>query len=187
LDIQVNVLVNAGVYLLPAGIPAGGPIGAAGLGGLMGRAAEIEVPMPKQKMADYKGLGMVGTLEVWMGVDKLEASIKWSSFDPIVIMQIVNPFMPVSVQIMAAAMKYGSAGVSAQLPIIYLLTGTFKDPGNLMIKQHEQAEVASKISITHSECYVDGLQLYLYDVFSNTYMVNMVDQLTDFRTAMGAV
>jgi len=50
MNIQINSLANANVYI--DGI------------GLLGRAEEIEIPQPRHRMIDYKGLGMVGTAEL---------------------------------------------------------------------------------------------------------------------------
>ena len=50
-------------------------------------------------MIDYKGLGMVGSAELWSGVDKLEAKLKWASFDAETLTMAASPFQTHSFQV----------------------------------------------------------------------------------------
>jgi uncharacterized protein len=188
MNIQVNALVNAAVYLLPAGLPTTGVIGAGAvnsLGGLLGRAAEVDLPHPKSKMVDYKGLGMIGDLELWAGIDKLESTIKWASYDPTVLSQIVNPLAAIYVLVMGNVTQYTSGGVQAQIPVIYVMGGIFKDPGAASVKKMEQSELSSHVTIYHAEEYIGGVQVFLYDVFSNQYIVGGQDILAQYRQNLG--
>jgi len=171
MNIQINSLFNANIYIDGSG--------------LVGRAEEIEIPQPKHKMIDYKGLGMVGTAELWSGVDKLEAKIKWSSFDPETLSNAASPFQTHSFQVRGSLEQYTSQGRSAELPVVYLMTGIFKDAGTASFKQQAMVETNSTISVYHCELYVAGTQIYLYDVFANVYVVGGVDQLSTFRTNLG--
>ncbi len=171
MNIQVNSLTNANVYI--DGV------------GLLGRAEEIEIPQPRHRMIDYKGLGMAGTAELWSGVDKLEARIRWSSFDPQALTVAASPFQTHSFQIRGSLEQYTSQGRSAELPVVYLMTGVFKDAGVSSFKQQAMVETQSIVSVYHCELYVAGTQIYLYDVFANVYVVGGVDQLSQFRVNLG--
>ena len=116
MNIQINSLTNANIYI--DGV------------GLLGRAEEIEIANPKHKMIDYKGLGMAGTAELWAGVDKLESKIKWTSFDASTLTLSTSPFQTHSFQALGNLEQYTSQGRSAQLPVVYLMTGIFKDAGS---------------------------------------------------------
>ena len=169
--LTINALTNCSVYL--DGV------------GFIGRAAEVEVPHPKHKMIDYKGLGMAGTAELWAGVEKLESKIKWTSFDPATLTMSASPFQTHSFQARGNLEQYTSQGRSAELPVVYLMTGIFKDAGSPTFKQHQMVDTTSVISIYHCELYVAGVQIYLYDVFANIYVVGGVDQLATFRSNLG--
>jgi len=41
------------------------------------------------------------------------------------------------------------------------------------------------ISVYHTELYVSGVQIFLYDVMANLYVVGGVDQLAAFRANLG--
>src|SRR5271156_2604323 len=171
MNIQVNSLSNANVYI--DGV------------GFLGRAEEIEIPQPRHRMIDYKGLGMVGSAELWSGVDKLEAKLKWASFDAETLTMAASPFQTHSFQVMGSLEQYTSQGRSAELPVVYLMTGVFKDAGSPTFRQHQMVESTSVVSIYHCELYVAGVQIYLYDVFANIYVVGGVDQLSTFRSNLG--
>lgn len=171
MNIQVNSLTNANVYI--DGV------------GLLGRAEEIEIPQPRHRMIDYKGLGMAGTAELWSGVEKLEARIRWSSFDPQALTVAASPFQTHSFQVRGSLEQYTSQGRSAELPVVYLMTGVFKDAGASSLKHQTMVETQSIICVYHCELYVSGTQIYLYDVFANVYVVGGVDQLSQFRVNLG--
>ena len=171
MNIQVNSLTNANIYI--DGV------------GLLGRAEEIEIPNPKHKMIDYKGLGMAGTAELWAGVEKLESKIKWSSFDADTLALAASPFQTHSFQARGNLEQYTSQGRTAQLPVVYLMTGVFKDAGSPTFRQHQMVETTSVVSVYHCELFVAGVQIYLYDVFANIYVVGGVDQLSTFRSNLG--
>ena len=171
MNIQINSLTNANIYI--DGV------------GLLGRAEEIEIAHPRQRMIDYKGLGMAGTAELWAGVAKLESRIKWASFDAEALTFAASPFQAHYFQARGNLEQYTSQGRSAELPVVYLMTGVFKDAGAPAFRQHQMVETTSAISIYHAELYVAGVQIYLYDVFANLYVVGGVDQLANFRSNLG--
>ncbi len=171
MNIQINSLTNANIYV--DGV------------GFLGRAEEVEVAQPRHKMIDYKGLGMAGTAELWAGVEKLESKIKWVSFDAETLLFAASPFQTHSFQARASLEQYTSQGRAAQLPVVYLMTGVFKDAGSPSFRQHQMVETTSVVSVYHCELYVAGVQIYLYDVFANIYVVGGVDQLARFRANLG--
>jgi uncharacterized protein len=81
--------------------------------------------------------------------------------------------------------QYTSQGRTAELTVVYLMTGVFKDAGAFTFKQHENVDTNSTITVYHSELYVAGVQMHLYDVLTNIYVVNGIDQLTQFRSNLG--
>jgi P2 family phage contractile tail tube protein len=170
-NLSVNRITNANVYL--DGI------------GLLGRAEEIEVAKPKHKMVDHKGLGMAGSAEFWAGVDKLEAKIKWASIYPEAETALNSPFQAHYFQVRSNLETYTSQGRTQEQPLVYLMTGIFKDAGAMNFKLHEGVDTTSVISVYHSELYIGDAQIFLFDVMANIYVVNGVDQLRTFRVNLG--
>lgn len=171
MDLSVNRITNANVYV-------------DGLG-LLGRAEQVDVAQPRHLMVDHKGLGMAGVAEFWAGVDKLESRIKWASIYPEAQLLANNPFRAHSFQVMGSIERYTSQGRSAELPLVYLMSGVFKDGGALSFKQHQNVDTTSVIAVYHTELYVSGVQIFLYDVMANLYVVGGVDQLASYRANLG--
>lgn len=169
--IAVNRLTNCNVYI--DGI------------GLLGRAEEIEVPRPKHKMTDHKGLGMVGVAEFWSGVEKLESKIKWASLYAEVEALLHNPFQTYDIQVRGSLESYTSAGRADEVPVIYLASGAFKDSGNMNFKQHENVDMTSMLTVYHCQLFIAGFEVFLYDVMSNTYTVAGDDLLQQYRLNIG--
>jgi uncharacterized protein len=171
MDISVNRITNANIYMDGTG--------------LLGRAEVIEVAQPRHRMVDHKALGMAGTAEFWAGVDKLEAKIKWASLYPEALSAASSPFISHLFQVRGSLEQYTSQGRTGELPVVYLMTGIFKDAGSFSFRQHENVDTSSTITVYHSELYVAGAQIHLYDVLANIYVVNGTDQLAQFRRNLG--
>jgi len=46
------------------------------------------------------------------------------------------------------------------------MTGVFKDAAAFTFKQHENVDTTSTITVYHSELFVAGAQIHLYDVMA---------------------
>ena len=96
-----------------------------------------------------------------------------------------SPFVAHSFQVRGSLNQYTSQGRTAELPVVYLMTGVFKDAGAFTFKQHENVDTTSTITVYHSELFIAGSQIHLYDVLANIYVVNGIDQLSQFRANLG--
>src|ERR1700757_67311 len=150
---------------------------------LLGRAEEVELSWPKAKLADHKSLGMFGIAEFPVGIDKLEAKLKWNSIYPEVL-TTMSIFQSHQFQIRANAEQYTSQGRTGEIPFVGLMTAQFKDGGPIAFKQHEQVDFPSTLVVYHCEYYFAGVQYLLYDVLANMYVINGIDQLAAFRAAI---
>lgn len=170
MDIVIESLHNAAVYL--DGVS------------FVGRAAEIEVPHVKKKMGDHNGLGMFADIELPMGVEKLESNIKWSSFDAQVL-QAIQDLQVHRLQVLGNLEVFTSQGLTAQLPVKYLVSGIIKDGGKAGFKKQQMVETSSVMAVYHSELYVAGVNIHLFDAFAQIWSVGGVDQLAQFRANLG--
>jgi hypothetical protein len=153
---------------------------------LLGRAEEVELAWPKAKTIDHKGLGMAGTAEIPVGIDKLEAKIKWISIYGEVL-NSMSIFDSHQFQIRASKEVYTSQGRTQEVPFIGLMTAQFKDGGPLNFKQHENVDFPSTLIVYHCEYIIAGVQHLLYDVFANIYTVAGTDRLFGFKANVGAI
>lgn len=170
-SLVVNSLWNLNVYLNGTS--------------LLGRAAEIKIPQPKGMRTDYRGLGMVAKIRIPTGLDALEGSIKWSSFD-------VTTLSGISVLQMAQFSALGdlqsltASGDVLEQPVIYNFTALPSDVGPIDAKAQENIEYTTAFDVYHVDLSIGGVQCFLFDAFSNQYIVGGVDQLANYRANIGS-
>lgn len=151
---------------------------------LLGKSEEVSLPDVKYKTADHNGLGMIGDVEFFSGIEKMEAKIKWNSFYEDVLLKVANPFVPLSMQIRSSIETYGSAGRSEK-PLVAYITGQSKNFPAGNFKKHDNVESESTFSVTYYKLVIDGKDIIEIDVLSNIYKVNGVDILAEYRANIG--
>lgn len=170
--IQINRLTNCNVYLDG--------------GSQLGRCEEAKVPAVKYVMSEHKALGMVGKVELYTGLDKMEADFKWASFYPDVLTTIANPFKAVPIQVRGSLQTWDDSGLVSETAMVVHLRGSFKEISFGDYKMLTPAEFPSKFNVTYTKCVSDGVELYEADVLSNILKVNGVDLLANYRANIGA-
>lgn len=169
--ITVNRLTNANVYTDG--------------NSLLGRVQEIELPVVKQKMSEHKALGMVGTVEFFSGLEKMEAKLTWNSFYSDAMVKAADPTKTVQIQVRSNLETYDSNGRVSQVPCVVFLTAQHKDFPLGSYKQHDNVELTSMLSVTAFRLEIDGQSILEIDVLANVYKVNGTDILTDYRANIG--
>jgi len=170
-NIDIKRVTNANVYLDGTSF--------------LGRAEEVELPNIKHKFAEHKALGMVGTIEAWSGIEKMEAKFKWSSFYREVLLKAADPFKAVSVQVRASLETYTSAGRVSEVPLVVFLTGQFDSIPAGSYKQHDNVELSNGMTVSYCKVVVDGAEVVEFDAFSNIYRVGGKDVLSTYRANIG--
>jgi P2 family phage contractile tail tube protein len=169
--IQVNRLTNANVYIDGAS--------------KLGKAEEVNLPMIKHMLAEHKALGMVGKVEFWSGIDKMEAKIKWNSFYPDVLLKTGDPTKPMNIQVRSSLETYTSSGRTAQQPVVCYMTASAKDFPMGNFKQHDNVEAETNFSVTYCKLEINGVLIMEIDVLANIYKVGTTDILSQYRANLG--
>jgi hypothetical protein len=165
--ITINRITNANIYLDG--------------GSLLGKAEEIKLPDVTAKMNEHKALGMIGTVELPSGFDKMEGEIKWSSFYKDVMAKVANPFKFVALQVRANVETYGAQGRIEEKALVTFLTVAFKKNPGGTFKQHDNAEFPTSYSCYYIKQQLDGQDVLEFDAMSNIYKVNGEDMLANYR------
>ena len=165
--IQVNRIVNANIYIDGTN--------------LIGRAEEVKLPDIQAIMNEHKALGMVGTIELPSGFDKMEGEVKWSSFYKDVMTKVANPFKFVSLQVRCSVETYTSQGRTEQKSLVTFLTVAFKKNPGGTFKQHDNAEFPTGFACYYIKQVLDGQDILEFDPMSNIYKVAGEDQLANYR------
>lgn len=169
--IQINRVTNANVYIDGAS--------------MLGRAEEISLPTIKTMQSPHKALGMIGQMEFFSGLDKLEAKIKWNSFYPEFLKKAANPFKAVQLLVKSSMDIEDSTGRTDEQPITISLTGTFKEIPTGNFKQHDNVELESTLGITYIKMEINNEEILEIDVMANIYRVDGVDLMANYRANIG--
>lgn len=152
---------------------------------LLGKLEEIQLPVIKFKAAEHKALGMIGVVEFFSGIEKLEAKAKWNSFYNDVLLKVADPFKTLSVQVRSSVETYGATGRTEEKPLVAYMTVQSKDFPAGTFKQHDNAELESTLNVIYYKLVIDGKDIVEIDVMSNIYKVNGVDVLATYRANIG--
>lgn len=170
--IKVNRLTNANLYVNGKS--------------LLGQAEEITLPDIKHKLSEHKAIGMVGVMELWAGIDKMEAQIKWNSFYKDTMIEFGDPTKAISIQARGSLETYTSQGRTEQVPVVCYITGMPKNFPMGNYKQHDNVEAISQMTVTYCKMEINGEEVFEVDVLANIYKVGGVDILAKYKANIGA-
>lgn len=169
--IKINRLTNANIYVDG--------------GSLLGRVEEFQTPTVTAKMAEHKALGMLGTVEYFAGIDKLEGNIKWTSYYGGVMRKFANFFQPLRIQVRGSLEEYQGGGRTGEVPAVVFLTIQPKDFPLGNFQQHENVDLTTNYACTYCRLEVDGEVEMEIDVEANIYKVGGQDLLSTYRQNLG--
>lgn len=171
-DISINRITNANIYMDGAS--------------LLGRAEEVNLPSIVYKMVEHKALGMVGTMEFFAGIEKMESKIKWNSYYPETMKKMGNPFKNVDIQVRGSLEEYGAPGRSDENPVVCYMKAAPKTFPMGNYKQHDNVEIESNLAVYYCKMEIDGVAIIEIDVLANIYKVDGVDLLAKYKANTGA-
>ncbi|MCT4638949.1 MAG: phage major tail tube protein [Bacteroidales bacterium] len=164
---MINKISNANVYINGVN--------------LLGKLEEINLPTIKQKMAEFKALGMYATVELPVGLEKMEAKLKWNSFYPEVLAG-ANLTTATNLVLRANVEKYNPGGQLTQEPLTCIINGVFK---SIPLGTFKPGDKVSGIEHTMSVYYlkqaIGDLQIVEVDVWNSILAIGAIDQLFMFK------
>lgn len=169
--IKINRVTNANIYVEGNSI--------------LGQAEEVSVPEIKYSLSEHKALGLVGKMEFFSGIDKLECKIKWNSFYKDTLVKFADPFKSLQLQVRSSLEEYGATGRTAQKAVVVHMTAQNKNFPGANFKQHDNVEMESTLGVTYYKLVIDGQNIVEIDVLANIYKVNGVDMLSTYRANIG--
>lgn len=170
--IQVNRLTNANIYIDGSSF--------------LGKAEEVNLPMIKHIMTEHKAVGMVGKFELFAGVDKMEAKIKWNSFYVEAMRKMADPTTTRQIQVRSSLEVYTAAGRVEQQPVVVYMSAQPKDFPMGNFKQHDNVELESNLNVIYCKLEINGVAVLEIDVLANIYKVDSVDIMARYRDNIGA-
>jgi len=150
-----------------------------------GYASEITLPDVSATKTDYKALGMVGTLELFSGFDKMEATIKWNAPSIEILTQCSNPKKSIDLMVRTSREVYENGIIAREEPLIYYLKGTSKNFNGGSFKAKDDTETETKFSISYFKMTQNGIEIFELDVNNNIFKIAGVDLLANYRSNLG--
>jgi len=150
-----------------------------------GQASEITLPDVAATKSDYKALGMVGTLELFNGFDKMEASIKWNSPSDNILIGCADPRESVDMMVCSSREVYEGGSIKSEEPVRYFIKGTSKNFNLGSLKAKEDTETETKFSVSYVKMVQNGIDIYELDVNNNIFKIGGVDLMAKYRENLG--
>ena len=151
----------------------------------LGRADEVDVPEAVGKMVEHKALGMVGTTEMFAGIDKMEGRIKWNSPYADAYKLSADFTKTRQIDVRGSVDVYTAEGRQEEQAYLVSMQCQFKKVPGANFKQHEQAEGETGMTVHAIRMELNGDLLYEIDVFANIYNVGGEDLLATYRENLG--
>jgi len=149
--------------------------------GYAGRVDEITLPKLAIKMEEYRAGGMDVPIDIDLGMEKLEAEITFSEYDP----ELFRLFGIMDNSTVNFTLRGGLQGTGDAQPVVVNLRGKIKELDSGSWKAGDKATLKCMISIFYYKLTIDRRELIEIDAENMIRKINGVDQLSSMRQALG--
>lgn len=154
-------------------------------GSLLGRVESFNCPTVSFKQSEHKALGLNGTVEYYAGIDKMEGTMKWTSYDASSLKKMANPFEAIRIQVRGSLEEYQGGSRVGQVPCTVFLTINPKNFPLGNFQQHDNVELENSYGCTYVRLEVNGDPITEVDVEANIFKVDGNDLLATYRQNLG--
>lgn len=168
---EIRKIFNANVYI-------------DGTNSLLGRAREIVLPNIAVNVEEHKALGMIGALELPVGLAPLVTTITWAGWYADRFAHF-NPFRAHKLQVRASVETFGAGGRVSEQALVVVLTAAWKNAPLGTLAAGAGGEVQDELATTYVRVALDGDELFEVDVNANIWRVNGEDLLEQYRANLG--
>ena len=149
---------------------------------LSGDVPSLTLPKLTLKTDEYRAGGMDGSIEIDMGMEKLEASFTTNG----VRKEVLKFFGLLDQTAFNGSFRGAFKGQKGAVKqVVATFRGGLKevDPGDW--KPGDKAEFKYAIAVSYYKLEIDGRVMYEIDLLASVRMIDGVDQLAAVRTALG--
>jgi P2 family phage contractile tail tube protein len=177
MSLNTFVMTNAVVWIKPPG---------GSVQDLLGHTTSVEIDPPELIKEEFPGMGLFGTPEHIMGCEPMEATIEWSSVNRVIAGSVYNWRDTTQLQIRANLDRFAQPGKSEERPYVVTLDGVWTSFPVGNFNPREFAEFTSVFTIHRAKIEVEGITVFEFDVYSNSWQTqNDGDLLQLFRSNLG--
>ena len=148
----------------------------------LGEVAEVELPTLKKKLESFRHGGMIAELDADMGLEKMEATVKYGGLTRSLFRQLGKFGVAGSMIRFVGAYQEDLTGgvVSSEAVMIGMLT---EIPG-MTAKVGDNTEHTGKMTLSFLKWSVAGREVVLIDVIAGIMRFDGVDQNAAIRAAL---
>ena len=148
----------------------------------LGEATEFTQPKLSMKLEEFRSGGMNGTVEVNMGMEKLEAEFKIGGHDSSLMSLFGGTINGTMLRFNGAYQRDDTEDVDA---VEIVCRGRVAEIDEGSSKAGDDTEHTYKLSLTYYKKTVNGTDLIEIDNLNNVCVVNGKDRLAEIRRARG--
>jgi hypothetical protein len=150
--------------------------------GYAGRIDEIQLPKLTLKTEEHRAGGMDVPVEIDLGMDKLEAELTISDYDPEVYKLFgLLDLKPVQITIRGAIQAQGEDAK----PVVVNLRGGWREIDAGTWKPGDKSTLKVSVAASYYKLTIDGQEVVEVDAINLVRKVGGVDQMAAIRTAIG--
>lgn len=170
MGIKINKLTNANIYINNVN--------------LIGRAEEVTLPDVAYKMVEHNGLGMLGSVEFFSGIEKMEASIKWGAIYEEVA-ELADPFKVQNFELLGNLQTWHTDGLLQETSYKVYMKASFKNFPAGMFKARENVDMSTKMNVFAINVEIGAVSVFEFNAMTNKLTVNGQDLTKNFTTNIG--
>ncbi|AFU62901.1 phage major tail tube protein [Acidithiobacillus caldus] len=150
--------------------------------GYAGRIDEIQLPKLTLKTEEHRAGGMDVPVEIDLGMDKLEAELTISDYDPEVYKLFgLLDLKPVQITIRGAIQAQGEDAK----PVVVNLRGGWREIDAGTWKPGDKSTLKVSVAASYYKLTIDGQEVVEVDAINLVRKVGGVDQINAIRAAIG--
>jgi len=150
----------------------------------LGVIAAITLPKIAMLTEDFRGGGMIGTLQIDQGIDKLEAEWTLGGWNSQVVTQLGA--LAIDGVLLRAIGAFQAEDGSGVRTVEAVMMGRHSEVDFGEMKPGESGEKKIKSTLSYYKLIVDGQELVEIDIPNGKYVVGGVDRYAEIRNALGA-
>jgi P2 family phage contractile tail tube protein len=151
----------------------------------LGQAAEFVLPNVTQTMTEFKGMGMIGVVSLPIGLDKLEATLKWAGPYVDAKTLLADPHTVRTLMLMGSIDVFDATGRIAERPVLAEVRAMGAEEQGGGYKMAENTEYESKLNVLYYDLKMEGKPIVKVDLINMIYEVGGKDQLAGYKANLG--
>ncbi|NBI43901.1 phage major tail tube protein [[Haemophilus] felis] len=148
----------------------------------LGEVTEVTQPKLAMKVEEYRAGGMLGGVDINLGLEKLEAEFKMGGYMVELIKKFGGSINGVPLRFLGAYQQDDTEEVTS---VELVMQGRFTEIDSGNSKSGDDTEQTFKVPLTYYKIIVNGQDVLEVDVLNTVFVVDGVDKLAEHRTAIG--